>query len=99
MRKMPVRLHCHLLPITRRAYLTIHSPAVAELFGSLTVYLAGGQASFLRGRFVAANWDVDDLERHQEEIVAQGLLKGQAFKGGIGPGGHRFNEDTGAGCI
>ena len=64
----------------------------AELFGGLTVYLAGSQADFLRGRFVAANWDVDDLERHQAEIVAQGLLKGQAFKGDIGPRGHQFEQ-------
>lgn len=54
------------------------------------MYLAGAQADFLRGRFVAANWDVADLERHREEIVAQGLLKGQPFKGSIGPGGHPF---------
>jgi hypothetical protein len=65
----------------------------AELFGSLTIYLAGKRADFLRGRFVVANWDVTDLEQHQDEIVAQGLLKGQAFKGDIGPGGHRFTSD------
>lgn len=63
----------------------------ADLFGSLTVYLAGQQADFLRGRFVAANWDVEDLERHQEAITTQSLLKGQAFKGNIGPGGHSFS--------
>ena len=65
----------------------------AELFGSLTVYLAGRQADFLRGSFIAANWDVEDLESHRVDIVEQGLLKGQAFKGTIGPGGHQFQAD------
>lgn len=61
---------------------------VAELFGGLTIYLAGAQAEFLRGRFVVANWDVDELERYRDQIVAQGLLKNQLFKGNLGPGGH-----------
>jgi hypothetical protein len=56
--------------------------------------LAGKQADFLRGRFVAANWDVGDLEKHQEEIKAQELLKGQAFRGEMGPGGHKFTLDN-----
>ena len=60
----------------------------AELFGSTTVWLAGADADFLRGRFVAANWDVDELLEHQNEIVDQGLLKSQPFKGNIGNGGH-----------
>ncbi|KAF7560972.1 hypothetical protein G7046_g3184 [Stylonectria norvegica] len=77
-----------------RAELEVYAKDTPQLFGSLTVYLAGPQADFLRGRFVAANWDVDDLERHQDEIVAQGLLKGQAFKGTIGAGGHPFASDS-----
>ncbi|KAM0251247.1 hypothetical protein ACHAQJ_008280, partial [Trichoderma viride] len=57
-----------------------------ELFGSLTIYLSGPKADFLRNRFIAANWDVSDLEKHQDEIVAEGLLRSQAFKGETGPG-------------
>lgn len=64
----------------------------AELFGSLSVYLAGSRAEYLRGRFVAAKWDVDELAEHQDEIVKQGLLRSQPFKGDIGPGGHRFRN-------
>ncbi|CAM1508105.1 Fc.00g049530.m01.CDS01 [Cosmosporella sp. VM-42] len=75
-----------------RQELEIYAKDTPELFGSFTVYLAGPQADFLRGRFVAANWDVEDMERHQAEIASQGLLKGQAFKGDIGPGGHRFDK-------
>lgn len=71
-----------------RPELEIYASDTPALFGSLTVYLAGSQADFLRGRFLAANWDVEDLERHKEEIIAEGLLKTQPFKGNIGNGGH-----------
>ncbi|KAK5991904.1 Short chain dehydrogenase citE-like protein [Cladobotryum mycophilum] len=71
-----------------RPELHIYAKDTIELFGSVAIYLSGPQADFLRGRFIAANWDVNDLEKHREEIVAQELLKGQAFKGNIGPGGH-----------
>lgn len=37
---------------------------------------------------MVANWDVDDLERYQAEIVDQGLLKNQPFKANLGDGGH-----------
>ena len=56
------------------------------------MYLAGQQAEFLRQRFVAANWDINELQSHREEILEQGLLLNQAFKGNIGPGGHCFTE-------
>lgn len=61
---------------------------LAALFGSVTVYLAGHDADYLRGRFMVANWDVGDLERHRNEIVEEGLLKNQPFKGNVGNGGH-----------
>lgn len=62
--------------------------SLAELFGSTTVWFASEEADFLRGRFVAANWDVDELKLHEKEIVDDGLLKSQPFKGNIGNGGH-----------
>ncbi|KIY02624.1 uncharacterized protein Z520_01089 [Fonsecaea multimorphosa CBS 102226] len=71
-----------------RPELEIYARDTPALFGSLTVYLTGDTADFLRGRFIVANWDVDDLERHKDEIVADGLLKSQPFKGNIGNGGH-----------
>lgn len=71
-----------------RALQTDEKLDLAELFGSLSTYLAGKHADFLRGRFIVANWDMQDLESHEEEIVTQGLLKNQPFKGEIGPGGH-----------
>ncbi|KAK4941888.1 hypothetical protein LTR10_018218 [Elasticomyces elasticus] len=71
-----------------RPELEIYAKDNPALFGSLTIYLADPKADFLRGRFVAANWDVEDLECHRKEIVADGLLKNQPFKGDIGDGGH-----------
>ncbi|UKZ74881.1 hypothetical protein TrVFT333_002551 [Trichoderma virens FT-333] len=75
-----------------RPELHIYAKDTVELFGSLTIYLSGPKANFLRNRFIAANWDVTDLEKHQEEIVAEELLKSQAFKGDTGPGGHVFKS-------
>ncbi|KEF52801.1 uncharacterized protein A1O9_11218 [Exophiala aquamarina CBS 119918] len=71
-----------------RPELEIYAKDTPELFGSTTVWLAGEEAEFLRGRFVAVNWDVDELVQHQKEIVEEGLLKSQPFKGNIGSGGH-----------
>ncbi|KAK4067291.1 uncharacterized protein Triagg1_7734 [Trichoderma aggressivum f. europaeum] len=75
-----------------RPELHIYAKDTVELFGSLTIHLSGPKADFLRNRFIAANWDVTDLEKHQDEIVAEGLLKSQAFKGDMGPGGHKFKS-------
>jgi hypothetical protein len=76
-------------PVALKEILTSGCDALAaELFGSTTVWLAGADADFLRGRFVAANWDVDELLEHKNEIVDGGLLKSQPFKGNIGNGGH-----------
>ncbi|TPX17830.1 uncharacterized protein E0L32_002931 [Thyridium curvatum] len=74
-------------PVLRKE-LEVYAKDTPELFGSLTIYLSGKHADFLRGRFIVANWDVQDLENHEDEIVTQGLLKSQPFKGDIGPGGH-----------
>ncbi|TID01629.1 Short chain dehydrogenase andI [Colletotrichum higginsianum] len=45
------------------------------LVGGTAVWLCSEAARFLDGRFVAANWDVDDLWERREEIVDKGLLK------------------------
>lgn len=46
-----------------------------SLPGSFAVWLASGEADFLAGRFVYANWDVDELKARAEEIVNCDLLK------------------------
>jgi NAD(P)-dependent dehydrogenase (short-subunit alcohol dehydrogenase family) len=44
-----------------------------EPSGGLAVWLASGDKSFLSGRYVDANWDVEELEARKEEIQ-EGLL-------------------------
>ncbi|GKT95657.1 LOW QUALITY PROTEIN: short-chain dehydrogenase/reductase [Colletotrichum tofieldiae] len=48
------------------------SPA---LVGGTAVWLCSERARFLNGRFVAVNWDVEDLYERRREIVEGGLLK------------------------
>ncbi|KAF1847866.1 NAD(P)-binding protein [Cucurbitaria berberidis CBS 394.84] len=49
-----------------------------ELVGGVGVWLAawdGLDRAFLSGRFVTSNWDVEDLVKRKEEILAGNLLK------------------------
>lgn len=46
-----------------------------ELVGGIATWLSTPRAHFLSGRFVAANWDVDDLVAREEEIKSKDLLK------------------------
>ena len=49
-----------------------------ELVGGLATWLAAWQGEdrkFLSGRYLSANWDVDDLMKRKDEIVKQELLK------------------------
>ncbi|EFQ91740.1 hypothetical protein CFE70_006360 [Pyrenophora teres f. teres 0-1] len=57
-----------------------------ELVGGVGVWLAGWEGvdrKFLGGRFVSANWDVEDLVVRKEEIEKEGLLK-MDLKGTLG---------------
>jgi putative intracellular protease/amidase len=46
----------------------------ADLCGGTAVWLSSGDRQFLSGRYVAANWDVEELEARKEEIVQDNLL-------------------------
>lgn len=49
-----------------------------QLVGGLATWLAaweGPTRDFLRGKYVSANWDVNELLNREKEIVDQGLLK------------------------
>ena len=46
-----------------------------ELAGAMAVWLSTEQASFPNGRFVTANWPVDELMSRKDETVASGELK------------------------
>lgn len=46
-----------------------------DLVGAMVVYLCSERAQWLSGRFVSANWDVEDLEKRRDEVVEKGLLR------------------------
>lgn len=46
-----------------------------ELAGGMNLYLASPRAAFLQGRYVTANWHVDELEEHAAEILSENLLR------------------------
>jgi hypothetical protein len=45
-----------------------------RLAGSAVNWLASAQATFLSGRYVSANWDVEEMLMSKEEIVEKNLL-------------------------
>ncbi|OLN85698.1 3-oxoacyl-[acyl-carrier-protein] reductase 11 [Colletotrichum chlorophyti] len=45
------------------------------LVGGTVVWLCSEKGRFLNGRFVAVNWDVEDLHERRNEIEENGLLK------------------------
>lgn len=64
-----------------RKYTTLWSKAldpnsvVAELAAGVAVYLTTPEAKFLNGRYISANWSVDELEKKKDEIVEKDLLR------------------------
>jgi hypothetical protein len=46
----------------------------AKLAAGTAVYLASPQARFLSGRYMSANWDVNELEARKSEIMKKNLL-------------------------
>jgi hypothetical protein len=46
----------------------------AELAGHFTLWLASPEASFLNGRCVWANWDVDEMKARAAEIEEDKFL-------------------------
>lgn len=64
----------------------------AALMGGLAVYLATGRADFLSGGYLHANWDVEELERHREEIVEKKLVKLGFLNAQLQPGGYPWSS-------
>jgi NAD(P)-dependent dehydrogenase (short-subunit alcohol dehydrogenase family) len=46
-----------------------------ELCGAFSVWVSTKAAAFLHGRFVWANWDVEELLERKDEINREGMLK------------------------
>ena len=47
---------------------------VVQLPGNFCVWLASPEAEFLKGKFIWANWDVEELKGRKEEIQSSRLL-------------------------
>ena len=47
----------------------------AELPAGFCLYLASSKADYLNGRYVSANWDVDELEQIKDEILTNDKFK------------------------
>lgn len=47
----------------------------AELSAGFCLYLSSSKADYLNGRYVSANWDVDELEQITEEILTNDRFK------------------------
>jgi len=43
-----------------------------ELMGGFAVWLGSGQADFVSGRYIEANWDVDDILKFKEKVTESG---------------------------
>jgi hypothetical protein len=61
-----------------------------ELTGGLSLYLSTSRAEFLRGKFVTVNWDVEEMEKHADEINKKKLLNTAFLNAKLGPEGHPF---------
>lgn len=48
---------------------------IVSLPAALCVWLASSEAAFLKGKYVFANWDVDELKSRAEEIASSGELQ------------------------
>ncbi|KAH7132419.1 putative oxidoreductase ucpA [Dendryphion nanum] len=55
--------------------LTPYMTDTVELAGGFTVWLTAGARTYLGGRYVSANWDVEALEKLKDEIVQGDKLK------------------------
>jgi len=59
------------MPLLEGGMLTV----TVDLPGHFCVWLCKPDADFLRGRFVWANWDVDELIAKKDQIVKNDSLK------------------------
>ncbi|THX69415.1 NAD(P)-binding protein [Aureobasidium pullulans] len=60
------------------------------LTGAVSLYLATPKAEYLRGGFMSVNWDVEEMEKHKDEIKERKLLKLAFLNGKLGPEGHAW---------
>ena len=80
-----VSMHPGLIPtdMLREPFRSLFNLDSPELVGGTAVWLCQEKAKFLSGRFIAANWDVEELLARKEEILSKDLLK-LTLKGDFG---------------
>jgi hypothetical protein len=65
-----------------------------ELTGGLSLYLSTPRAEFLRGKFVSVNWDIEEMEKHADEINEKKLLNTAFLNAKLRPEGHPFESTS-----
>jgi NAD(P)-dependent dehydrogenase (short-subunit alcohol dehydrogenase family) len=58
-----------------------------ELIGAFSVWLASGRADGCKGGYLHVAWDIEDLEKHADEIASKGLVKSKFLAGILGQEG------------
>ncbi|KAI0903951.1 NAD(P)-binding protein [Ustulina deusta] len=58
------------------------------LTGGMSLFLCTHRADWLRGGIMSVNWDIEEMEEHQEEIVREGRNKLSFVNARLGKGGH-----------
>lgn len=62
------------------------------LTAGLTLYLATPRADFLKGGYLHANWDVEEMELHKREIVEKRLHKLAFLNAKLQEGGYSWSD-------
>lgn len=62
------------------------------LTAAFSLYLLKPEADVLRGGYASVNWDVEDIEKHAEEIKEGRLLKLGFINAKVGPEGHPWAQ-------
>ncbi|KAI4866047.1 NAD(P)-binding protein [Hypoxylon rubiginosum] len=60
----------------------------AGLSGSWTLFLSTARAEWMRGGIVSANWDIEEMEAHKDQIVRDNLLSRAFLNAKLGKDGH-----------
>ena len=62
------------------------------LTGGVSLWLATAKADFLKGGYVSANWDVEDMEAHASEITGGKLVELGFLNAKLGPEGYPWGS-------
>lgn len=68
---------------------------IVSLPATFSVWLASPEARFLKGKFLWANWDVDELKARAKEIESTGMFDVQVVGWPFGEGTFNFKPQNG----